>query len=259
MVDLYPDGCQTVRRTMPPYAGRIVIAAGYGLRACPAMSSIMSITLEWLGHCSFRLVSNGGPSVLIDPFDETIGLRLPPYDCDILLISHSHYDTAAKHLVPPEYEAVRSKGTSLVKGLAINALPWWHDQRQGKDYGSVLMFHFELDGFRVVYLSHIGCVPRQWAIDELKGADICFIPVGGVFALGPKDAAELARELAPKLILPMHFNLRHLSFTLGPLSDFTKLMSDSLVVKDWRVEIEPEDLPSSPNVLLMRHWPGVAP
>ena len=217
----------------------------------------MAVSVEWLGHCCFRLSGDSGPRILIDPFDETIGLHVPPFECDILLISHGHYDSAARHLVPPPYELVDSKGTTIAGNIAFNAFPWWHDQRQGKDFGSVLIFVFELEGMKIGYLSHIGAVPRQWVYENIQDLDIMFLPVGGIFTLGASDASYLAKQLKPKLIIPMHFKLPWLSFTLGPLSDFTRLMPDALKVDDWNVLIPKERLPETPTVLLMRHWPGV--
>jgi L-ascorbate metabolism protein UlaG (beta-lactamase superfamily) len=219
----------------------------------------MSMFLEWLGHCAFRLTGQDGPSILIDPFDESIGLRVAPYDCDILLVSHEHYDSSARHLVPPGHESVSTKGTFSLRGITFNAIPWWHDEHQGRDFGSVLIFQFDLDGFRIAYMSHIGCVPGQWILERLGEIDLCFVPVGGILAMGVPGAKALVDQMKPRLVVPMHFKLRHLNFTLGPVTEFTRFMRDKQEVQDWEIELVREELPQSPTVLLMRHWPGVAP
>ena len=219
----------------------------------------MSVTVEWLGHCAFRLINGDGLRILVDPFDDTIGYRVPPYDCDILLISHHHYDSAARHLVPPGYTLVDSKGTALVQDVQITALPWWHDERQGKDFGSVLIFLFELDGMKCGYLSHIGSVPRRWMLERIGKLDLCFLPVGGTFALGPRDAKYIVDEIKPRLIVPMHYHTRALSFSLLPVTEFTKLMPEAREEGGWRVEISATSLPDAPTVLLMQHWPGIGP
>ena len=219
----------------------------------------MAITIEWLGHCAFRLIQSDGLSILIDPFDQTIGYKVPDYSCDILVVTHSHYDTAAVHMVPDGYELVDRKGTTLVNGIAFNAFPLNHADHHGRNYGTVLVFHFELEGIKIGYLSHIGEYPKSWVIERLGQLDICFLPVGGQFALGPNDAKFLVRELGPKYVIPMHFNTRHLNFTLLPVTEFTKAMPDIHEVDDWRIELDSIDLPFRPTVLLMQHWPGVDP
>jgi len=223
------------------------------------MVYIMSVTIEWLGHCAFRLTRSDGLRILIDPFDETTGFRMPEYYCDILLISHYHYDTSAvEHVVEP-FELVDQVGTTLVQDIAFNAFPLPHDERNGKNYGQVNIFHFELDGLKIAYLSHIGEYPKSWVIEKLGEVDILFVPVGGSFTIGPNDARFIVRELNPGFVIPMHFNTRYLNFTLLPLSEFTKLMEDKVPIGDWRVTIDRDDLPNKPTVLLMQHWPGVEP
>ncbi len=219
----------------------------------------MTLTIEWLGHCAFCLRGNDFPTILIDPFDETIGYHVPPYDCEILLISHDHYDSSAKYLVPPGYELVSEKGTTLSHGIAFNAFPCWHDDRQGKDYGSVLIYLFELDGLKIGYLSHIGMVPPQWLLDKIDKLDICFVPVGDSFTIGPGDARYLVGRINPRIVIPMHFNTKFLNFTLLPVTEFLKGMPEVYEVKDWRFEINRDELPESTTVILMRHWPGVTP
>jgi L-ascorbate metabolism protein UlaG (beta-lactamase superfamily) len=218
----------------------------------------MAICLEWLGHCCFRLRSENGTTILIDPFDESIGYQVPLYKCDILAITHTHYDSAAIDLVEKPYLIVDTKGTTLAADIAFNCLPWWHDGRQGKDYGSVLIVLFELDGFKIGYLSHIGSVPQSWLIDKLKGLDICFIPVGGTVALGPSDARFLIKEISPKWVIPMHFDATCLNFTLLPVTEFLKVSTDYKKVEDWRIWLNREELPEEPTVLMLQHWPGVS-
>ena len=49
---------------------------------------IQDVTIEWLGHASFRITNNqSGRKTYIDPFK--IDVKEP---ADIILITHSHYD-----------------------------------------------------------------------------------------------------------------------------------------------------------------------
>jgi L-ascorbate metabolism protein UlaG (beta-lactamase superfamily) len=221
----------------------------------------MATHIEWLGHCSFRIISESGLRILIDPFNETIGLKVAPYECDILLISHSHYDSSARHLVTTGYEEMSEKGSRIIEGITFKALQSYHDDRLGKDYGTVLVFIFELDGIKFGYLSHIGIRPKEAILDELKDLDICFVPVGGVLALDPTNARVLMNELKPKLIFPMHFSDRYLNFTLLGIGEFTRLMSKALGTRridNWIYEVNKEEFPEEPEVVLMQHWPGVS-
>jgi len=217
----------------------------------------MALTVEWLGHCCFRLQGDDTAAVLIDPFDGKIGLKVPKYDCDVLLLTHHHYDTSASHLVKSGYELVNKKGPTLSGGIAFNGFPWWHDTRKGKDYGSVITYRFEIGGFNVGYLSHIGAVPPRWFSEEMTGLDLCFIPCGGHLTIGASDATFIVKELKPKLVFPMHIALPHLSFTLQPGSEFAARMQEKEYIRDYKYIIEKDDLPKSPTQVLMQHWPDV--
>lgn len=219
----------------------------------------MGTTVEWLGHCAFRLVTADGIRILIDPFDEHTGFRVPRYEADILLLSHQHYDTQAEHLVSPGYELIQREGRSKAFGIEFSADSWWHDERQGRDFGSVLIWRFALEGVRFCYLSHVGSFPGEDLIKKIGRVDVLFLPVGGMFALGPGDARQMVDELSPGLVIPMHYKLEALIFDLLPLSEFTRLMPTIHNVPDWRLTVDQDSIPNSPIVLQMQHWPGLTP
>ena len=222
----------------------------------------MPTQIEWLGHCAFRIVSSTGLRILIDPFDESIGLRIPPYECDILLISHNHHDSSASRLVRPGFKEISEVVDYAISEARIKAFKTYHDDRLGRETGTVLVFTIELDGLKFGYLSHIGDRPKQAIMDELKNLDVCFIPVGGVLALDPSQARQIITELKPALIIPMHFHDRFLNFTLLPISEFIKAMVQVAVIEEvdnWVLSIRKETIPDTPTVVRMQHWQGTSP
>jgi len=55
------------------------------------------MNINWYGQSCFQISSNQGKnnhvSTLIDPFEESIGLRLPrKLEADVVLITHNHFD-----------------------------------------------------------------------------------------------------------------------------------------------------------------------
>jgi L-ascorbate metabolism protein UlaG (beta-lactamase superfamily) len=53
------------------------------------------------------------------------------------------------------------------------------------------------------------------------------VPVGGVFTIGPEEAAKVASQLEPKYVIPMHYRTEGMSEEfkeLKPLADFLKEM-----------------------------------
>ena len=52
--------------------------------------------IVWHGHSLFHITTtsqkNSQVRVVIDPFDESLGLRVPKLEADVLLITHQHHD-----------------------------------------------------------------------------------------------------------------------------------------------------------------------
>lgn len=68
------------------------------------------------------------------------------------------------------------------------------------------VYRIVLDGLRVVFLGALDSVELSSEIgEELREADVLFIPVGGGDVLSPDAAYNLSVTLEPKLVIPMHY------------------------------------------------------
>ena len=67
------------------------------------------------------------------------------------------------------------------------------------------------------------------------------IPVGGFYTIDARQAAELAKKIAPAVTVPMHYRGDGFEYdVIAPVGDFLRLM-DNVVILDDNV-IEPEKL-----------------
>src|SRR4051812_25537800 len=79
---------------------RIALVALLALTAAPAAAK-NDITVTWIGHATFEVVSPGGTRILIDPFIKdnpavpAAMKDLSKYKPAAILVSHSHPDHAA--------------------------------------------------------------------------------------------------------------------------------------------------------------------
>ena len=48
--------------------------------------------IRWLGHACFLLESQDGTKIVTDPFDGSVGYKMPMLEADIVSVSHDHYD-----------------------------------------------------------------------------------------------------------------------------------------------------------------------
>jgi L-ascorbate metabolism protein UlaG (beta-lactamase superfamily) len=211
----------------------------------------MSITIEWLGHACFRIRGSDGKSILIDPYDDSIGYRIPDYSCDILLISHEHFDHAAEHFVPSEHVTIREAGKHDAKGVVFEAKEYSHDEAGGRMRGHTLAFRFQVDGVPFAHLGDLGDIPSQAELDFLRGVNCLMIPVGGYFTINASQATQVVNELKPAYIFPMHYKTRVLTLPIGNVDDFLKDKSDVLRIADTKFTLEPDKLPSRPTIVVL--------
>lgn len=91
-------------------------------------------------------------------------------------------------------------------------------QSKGPDGKINTIYALNMEGFKIVHLGALaeGDVDAD-TLEDISGADIMFVPIGGHGSLGPKAAAKLATSLGPKMIIPVLDDKKG-----GNLADFLK-------------------------------------
>jgi L-ascorbate metabolism protein UlaG (beta-lactamase superfamily) len=184
------------------------------------------LKITWLGHDSFRI--KNGKTIIIDPF------KISPISdkADVLLISHEHFD----HLSPDDIKKVVNENTTIVTipavkkelsslkvkevkaakpgdrvkigDVTIELVPAYnlnkfrepgkvfHPKEDGK-----VGFIIEMRGVRIYHAGDTDVIP------EMKGLkpDIALLPVSGTYVMTPEEAAQAARMIEPKIVIPMHY------------------------------------------------------
>jgi len=57
----------------------------------------------------------------------------------------------------------------------------------------------------IAHLGDLGEVLTEKQIIDLGDVDILLIPVGGKYTINGSQAAEVVRQIGPRLIVPMHY------------------------------------------------------
>ena len=194
--------------------------------------------LTWLGHNSFKLLSRGARTVLLDPWVEgnpACPKELRTFDrIDIMTISHGHGDhmadavTLGKKFKPAivcNYEIhlflerkgvgntkpMNKGGTQEVAGLRFTMVHAVHSS--GIEDGAQVVYGGEPcgyvitleDGTRIYHAGDTGVTADMALIGELYAPEIALLPIGDLYTMGPREAAVAARMLKPKYIVPAHY------------------------------------------------------
>ena len=48
--------------------------------------------LEWIGHACFRMTAEDGTVIVTDPYDDSVGIRVPKLAAELVTMSHDHHD-----------------------------------------------------------------------------------------------------------------------------------------------------------------------
>jgi L-ascorbate metabolism protein UlaG (beta-lactamase superfamily) len=193
--------------------------------------------LTWLGHGTFKLVTRGSRTVLLDPWVE--GNPACPRDqrafdkIDVMTISHGHGDhigdavTLAKKFKPAivcNHEIhlfltrkgvantmpMNKGGTQEVAGLKFTMVHALHSS--GIEDGGQVVYGGEPcgfvitleDGTRIYHAGDTAVFSDMALIGELYAPDIAILPIGDLYTMSPREAAVAARMLQPKYVVPGH-------------------------------------------------------
>ena len=167
--------------------------------------------LTYIGHSTF-LLEAGGTTILIDPFNEKVGYPVPKVSPSAVLISHEHGDhnhlamaqgqpRVIRGLEAGEWRAVPEQ----IDGIAISAVPTYHDSTKGQERGRNTVFIVEVEGLRVVHLGDLGHGLDEASAGAVGRPDVLMIPVGGHYTIDATQAHAVVAHLRPGIVVPMHY------------------------------------------------------
>jgi L-ascorbate metabolism protein UlaG (beta-lactamase superfamily) len=200
--------------------------------------------IYWAGQSCFEIsVSNSKDheaNIVIDPYDEKTGLKLPNLSADILLVTHQHHDHNNIKAVKGDPFLIEGPGEYEVKGVFVQGIPSFHDDKEGKERGQNTIYVLEAEEMRFCHLGDLG--QKQLTDEQLEkidGVDVLMIPVGGEYTIDSSEAQKIIGQIEPKIVIPMHYALTKGDSKLDDVSKFLKTMGkpsvvpqDKLIVKD---------------------------
>ncbi len=200
--------------------------------------NLNGIKITWLGHATFRIETPGGKTVLIDPW-VTGNPKCPEKEknitkVDVMLCTHGHGDhigdaveLAKKHDatvvgIPELCGWLESKGVKRVAAMNkggtvtvgdIKATMVHATHSSGIEDGDRMIYGGEAAGYVVEFANGVkiyhagdtGVFGDMAIIRELYAPDICMLPIGDNYTMGPREAAYACKLLKPKMVIPMHF------------------------------------------------------
>ena len=199
---------------------------------------LSGLSVTWLGHGTFLVVSPEGRRILIDPWLEGNPSCPPAFrtidKVDLILVTHGHFDhvhdaaavaKATGAIVVGMFElcdwlsrkgvtttsGMNKGGTQEQCGVRITMVDARHSSSYvddgvvtylGEAAGYVLRFG---TGLTVYFAGDTAVFGDMRLIKELYSPSIAFLPIGDFFTMDPTAAAKAAELLGARKIIPMHY------------------------------------------------------
>lgn len=205
--------------------------------------------ITWAGQSCFQIsVSNSrdhSADIVIDPFDEEkIGLKLPNLSSDILLVTHQHYDHNNVKAVKGDPFLISGPGEYEVKGVFIQGIPSFHDDKEGKEKGPNAIYVVEAEDMRFCHLGDFGQSQlTDEQLEKIDTVDVLMIPVGGNYTIDSSGAQRIISQIEPKIVIPMHYSLPKLKIKLDGVDKFLKTMGKNSITPQDKLTIKASALP----------------
>lgn len=87
--------------------------------------------LEWIGHACFRMTAEDGTVIVTDPYDDSVGIRVPKLAAELVTMSHDHHDHNNLAMIAGRPQVARGEETAQIHGVATRAVGSYHDDRGG--------------------------------------------------------------------------------------------------------------------------------
>ena len=202
----------------------------------------------WHGQSCFQIITNqaknGQRTIVIDPFDETLGLRVPKLEADILLVTHGHYDHNNVKAVGGNPFLISGPGEYEAEDVFIQGIPAFHDKTKGKSQGENTCYTIETEEIRLCHLGDLGQSElTEQQLQAMGEIDILMVPVGGIYTIDGEGASKIISQIEPKIVIPMHYSLPKLKIKLEGIEKFLKVMGKKEIESLSKLSIKQKELP----------------
>lgn len=187
--------------------------------------------LKWLGHACFLITAEDGTRIVTDPYNAEVGYRVPVETADFVTVSHDHFDHSSVDNVPGTPEVIKGPGHFELGTVKAVGVPTAHDDQSGAKRGHNTVYCFDIpEGGETLRICHLGDLGHQLTPQQRQSigeVDVLLVPTGGTYTITASGAADVIRQVRPKVVVPMHYKTDALAFPLSPVTDFTQQMASA--------------------------------
>ena len=220
-------------------------------------------TLTWLGHAAFRLDTDDGKRIYVDPFlsgnPKTPAGEKEPERVDVIAITHGHGDHVGdtiglKQRFPDaqivaqvevkgwlgrkgvdvgDLPGINKGGSQEIDGVRFTLVNAFHSSSsdEGEYLGEACGLVVRLANGKTIYFAGDTCVfGDMQLIARVYAPDLAVLPIGDWFTMGPDEAALALELLGNPRCVPCHYG------TFGLLSGSPEELAGKTSAQIERIE-----------------------
>ena len=214
--------------------------------------------IKWYGHAAFRITTQDGTSIIIDPFESGYKDGLLSYgrideEADIVITSHDHGDHGYTKDIPGTYDRIREEGVFTFGGITLRTLSTFHDDVKGARGGGNLVTVISADGLILAHLGDLGHPLDAETLNKMGPVDILLLPVGGLYTIDAATATRVMKDVGPALTIPMHYRTAKCKFPIAGVEEFTRGKNNVRLSGESALTVTKGTLPGEPEIIVLRH------
>lgn len=160
--------------------------------------------LLFIGHGSFKLKSNKGTTVYIDPFFDGDYSE----SADLVIITHEHFDHNKTELVKLNSGGLIKRSADFLVNdeyksesfgdIKVTAVPAYNKNHSAKNCVGYIV---NIDGLNLYFA---GDTSKTDYMSTMSGIDYAFLPTDGIYNMDAEEATVCAEIIEAKYCVPVH-------------------------------------------------------
>ena len=222
------------------------------------------LTLTYYGHCAFLWQTAQGLRILADPYRNQIDRYwfahlFPSLECDLGLITHTHFDHDAAERLPEAASLLRTPGHFKHRDASIKGILDLHSGASGLRGMPNVMFLLETGGMRFLHLGDNRTDWPQRVRRSVGRVDVLMVTVDdSCHLLSYEEVDRLIAQVNPRVVIPMHYRIPALmpeSCGLRPPEAWLATQSNVKLWGTHSISLSAESLPSSTQIWVLELSP----
>ena len=207
--------------------------------------------IKFYGYSCFTITEDN-KTVLINPYSDSIGLKLPSLSADVVLVSHD--DEAYKNTDavsgdpiifnwPGEYES---------GGIHFKGIHSFHNDKNDEEQLENIVFNMHFNNIHICHLGAQGTKLTPEQLSKIGDVDILFLPIaGGKESIDAKKAKEVIEQIEPRIVIPMAYNIDGINREVASLESFLSIMGAQNVEHLDSFKVKRSELPEDNSKIVV--------